>query len=104
MLTFSEAIHQELRGHGVTVTALAPGPVETEFWEIAGWQVGGGQSFEKAVPAPARLITAEDAARAGVRGLESGGRVVVPGPAVPRGDARPRATCRTRSSCRRSSA
>jgi short-subunit dehydrogenase len=32
VLTFSEAIHQEVSGRGVTVTALAPGPVETEFW------------------------------------------------------------------------
>jgi uncharacterized protein len=78
VLTFSEAIHQEVRGRGVTVTALAPGPVETEFWEEAGWQVRGGKSFEKAIPKPARL-TAEDTARAGVRGLESGDRVVVPG-------------------------
>jgi short-subunit dehydrogenase len=77
VLTFSEAIHQEVRGQGVTVTALAPGPVETEFWEEAGWQVRG-KSFEKAIPGPARL-TAEDVARAGVRGLESGDRVVIPG-------------------------
>jgi short-subunit dehydrogenase len=78
VLTFSEAIHYEARGHGVTVTALAPGPVETEFWDQAGWQVRGGKSFDKAIPKPARL-TAEDAARAGVSGLESGDRVVVPG-------------------------
>jgi short-subunit dehydrogenase len=78
VLTFSEAIHHEVRGKGVTVTALAPGPVETEFWDQAGWQVRGGKSFEKAIPGPARL-TAEDAARAGVRGLEAGDRVVVPG-------------------------
>ncbi len=78
VLAFSEAIHHEVRGQGVIVTALAPGPVETEFWEQAGWQVRGGKSFEKAIPGPARL-TAEDAARAGVRGLESGDRVVVPG-------------------------
>jgi short-subunit dehydrogenase len=77
VLTFSEAIHQEVGGRGVTVTALCPGPVETEFWEIAGWQAGG-QSFERAVPSPA-LISAKDAARAGVDGLEGGKRVVVPG-------------------------
>jgi uncharacterized protein len=77
VLTFSEAIHQEVQGHGVTVTALAPGPVETEFWNIAGWQAGG-QSFERAVPSPA-LISAKDAAAAGVEGLEAGKRVVVPG-------------------------
>jgi uncharacterized protein len=76
-LTFSEAIHQEVRHHGVTVTALAPGPVETEFWDAAGWQAGG-KSFEQAFPRPA-MISAEDAARAGVKGLASGERVVVPG-------------------------
>jgi short-subunit dehydrogenase len=78
VLTFSEALHYELRGHGVSVTALCPGPVETDFWQIAGWQVNTGQSFEKAVPKPAR-ISPEEAARAGVQGLASGRRVVVPG-------------------------
>ncbi len=78
VLTFSEAIHQELRGRGVTVTALCPGPVQTDFWQIADWQVTTGQSFERAIPKPA-LISAEQAARAGVAGLESGSRVVVPG-------------------------
>jgi short-subunit dehydrogenase len=77
VLTFSEALHYELRGQGVTVTALCPGPVETDFWQIAGWQMNTGQSFEKAVPRPAR-ITPEEAARAGVQGLASGRRVVVP--------------------------
>jgi short-subunit dehydrogenase len=78
VLTFSEALHHELGHRGVTVTALAPGPVSTEFWEIAGWEVGGGQSFEKAVPRPA-WVTAEQAAKAGVDGLAAGRRVVVPG-------------------------
>jgi short-subunit dehydrogenase len=78
MLAFSEALHQELRGAGVTVTALAPGPVATEFWDIAGWEVGAGGSFESAVPRPL-WVTAEDTARAGVRGLEHGHRVVIPG-------------------------
>jgi short-subunit dehydrogenase len=78
VLTFTEALHQELRGSGVTVTALAPGPVSTEFWNVAGWEVGSGQSFENAVPRPA-WVTAEQAASAGVKGLEAGKRVVVPG-------------------------
>ena len=77
VLTFSEALHQELGRHGITVTALAPGPVTTDFWEISGWQVTGGQTFEHAVPRPA-WITAEQAARAGVNGLDAGRRVVVP--------------------------
>jgi uncharacterized protein len=78
VLTFSEALHQELRGSGVTVTALAPGPVSTEFWDVAGWEVGSGHSFEKAVPRPA-WVTAEEAASSGVKGLEAGRRVVIPG-------------------------
>ncbi len=78
VLTFSEALHQELIGRGVTVTALCPGPVETDFWQIADWQVASGQSFERAIPRPA-LITAEQAAKAGVDGLQSGSRVIVPG-------------------------
>jgi short-subunit dehydrogenase len=77
MLSLSEAIHQELRGTGVTVTALAPGPVTTEFWDAAGWQAGG-QAFEKAVPRPA-WVSAQDAAKAGVDGLDEARRVVVPG-------------------------
>jgi len=77
VLTFTEAIHQEVRGRGVTVTALAPGPVDTDFWQIAGWEVQGGKSFERAVPGT--LITPQQAARAGVEGLERGERVVVPG-------------------------
>ena len=78
VLTFSEAIHQEVIGKGVTVTALAPGPVETEFWDQAGWQVAGGQSFEKAFPRPA-LVSPPDVAKAGVDGLAAGKRIVVPG-------------------------
>ena len=78
LLTFSEALHQEVRGAGVTVTALAPGPVDTEFWDQAGWQVSGGRSFEQAFPSQVKP-SARDVARAGVSGLESGSRVVIPG-------------------------
>jgi uncharacterized protein len=78
VLAFSEALHHELRGAGVTVTALAPGPVSTEFWDVAGWEVGSGGSFESAIPRPL-WVTAEETARAGVHGLERGERVVIPG-------------------------
>ncbi|MGA2924369.1 MAG: SDR family oxidoreductase [Solirubrobacteraceae bacterium] len=77
-LAFSEALHYELRGQGVTVTALAPGPVATDFWQVAGWETNTGKSFEQALPRPA-MISPEQAARAAVEGLESGRRVVVPG-------------------------
>jgi hypothetical protein len=78
VLTFSEALHYELKPRHVTVTALCPGPVSTEFWEVAGWETATGHSFERAVPKPV-WVSAEQAAGAGVKGLESGRRVVVPG-------------------------
>ena len=78
VLAFTEAIHQEVAGSGVTVTALAPGPVDTDFWQIADWEVGGKRTSQSALPSPA-MISARDAARAGVDGLDAGKRVVVPG-------------------------
>lgn len=76
VLTFSEAIHQEVAGKGVAVTALCPGPVDTEFWDQADWQVVGGMSFEKAFPS---RPSARDVAKAGVDGIEHDRRVVIPG-------------------------
>ncbi|MEO6848243.1 MAG: SDR family oxidoreductase [Chthoniobacterales bacterium] len=37
--SFSEALRIELRGKGISVTALCPGPVETEFFEVAAREV-----------------------------------------------------------------
>ena len=73
VLSLSEATHTELSGRGVTVTALCPGPVRTEFAEVAG--VGGA---EDKLPDLFWTESAEVAAAA-VAGLESGKRVVVPG-------------------------
>src|SRR5262249_59403821 len=36
VLLLGEALHQELRPHGVAVTALCPGASATSFWEVAG--------------------------------------------------------------------
>lgn len=73
VLSFTESIHTELRGAGVTATALCPGPVETEFADVAGFgdSVSGLPSVF--------WDSAEGVARAGIRGLERGKRVVIPG-------------------------
>jgi hypothetical protein len=72
-LSFSESLHAEVAPVGVTVTALCPGPVATEFWDLA-----GDQPIEDSVPGPLWTST-DDVAQAGLDGLDSGDRVVVPG-------------------------
>ena len=73
VLSLSEATHAELKRHGVTVTALCPGPVQTEFGEVAG---AGG--VEDQLPRPFWTST-EQVAKQAVDGLANGKRVVVPG-------------------------
>lgn len=36
VLSFSESLHEEAKPHGVTVTCVCPGPVRTEFQQVAG--------------------------------------------------------------------
>ena len=71
VLSLSEALHEEARPHGVTVTALCPGPSETEFQERARMQVPGALRLA--------LVDAAAVARAGVDGYEAGRAVVIPG-------------------------
>jgi len=73
VLSLSEATSAELRGTGVTVTALCPGPVKTEFAEVAG--VGGA---EESLPG-FFWTSVEQVAREGVEAADRGKRVVVPG-------------------------
>jgi short-subunit dehydrogenase len=71
VLSFSEALHYELKPRGVRVTALCPGPVPTEFQARAG---------VSAATFPSALIrSAEDVAKEGYLGLRQGRRLVVPG-------------------------
>lgn len=70
--TFSEAVHEGLHGTGVSCTALCPGPVATEWWEIAGAPVS--QPGLGAVTTPVREV-----ADAAIAGMLEGKRLVVPG-------------------------
>jgi short-subunit dehydrogenase len=73
VLTLSEAVHEEVKEHGVTVTAVCPGPVPTGFQEAS----DAGYFAEKlpkfTFVAPERV--ARDALRAAARGQIS----VIPG-------------------------
>jgi short-subunit dehydrogenase len=73
VLSFSEAIRTELRGSGVTVTAVCPGPVRTEFMDVAGF---GG--VEERTPG-AVWMSPEDLAKHAIDGAAGDRRVVVPG-------------------------
>ena len=71
VLSFTEALHEELKPHGVRVTALCPGPTRTEFGEVAGF--GGSGLFDRVAMESPQVVAA------GLRGLDRNRAVVVPG-------------------------
>lgn len=75
VLFYTHSLRGELRGTGVTATALCPGPVDTGFGEAAGF------SKEEADAALPKImwIPADKVAQAGIDGLAAGKAVVVPG-------------------------
>ena len=73
VLSFTEALHQELVRSGVAVTVLCPGPVRTEFATVAGID-GIDESTPDFV-----WTTPDKVAEAAVRGLQRNDRVVIPG-------------------------
>jgi short-subunit dehydrogenase len=73
VLSFSDALHEELRGTGVTVTSVCPGPVRTEFGASGGF--GGADDR-----IPDRFwLEADKVAAEAVKAMENGDRVTVPG-------------------------
>jgi hypothetical protein len=71
VLSFSEALHRELSDRGIRVTALCPGPVETEFQARSGMQLPGiAKIFE---------LSPERVAEIGYAALMRGERVAVAG-------------------------
>jgi uncharacterized protein len=73
VLSFTDALHAELAGTGVSATSLCPGPVRTEFVDIAG--LG---SEAESLPGFFWTDSAE-VAEQGVKAMERGRRVTVPG-------------------------
>ena len=75
--SFSEALRAELRGTGVSVCALCPGPVHTEFQEVAkrpGDQPEGGPEFVH--------VPAEQVVQNALAALEANRPIVIPGLAM----------------------
>lgn len=72
VLSLSEAMSEECRGTGVTVTALCPGPTTSEF--------GGVSGFDKTLLFRSlKRMSAERVSDVGWRGFRAGRRVVIPG-------------------------
>ncbi len=70
VLSFSEAIAEELEGSGVSVSVICPGPTATAFASTA--------KMSKSKLFKGKLMTAEQVAEAGYRGLLAGQRLIVP--------------------------
>jgi short-subunit dehydrogenase len=70
VLSFTEALHHELRNSGVRVSALCPGPTASEFAEVSGSK---SATLER-MTGPADAVV-----RAGLAGLNRNKAVIVPG-------------------------
>ncbi len=70
VLSFTEALHHELKGSGIRVTALCPGPTATEFGPLAGFRNPRLRHF---IGPPGPVV------RAGLAGLDRNRAIVIPG-------------------------
>ena len=72
---FSDGVRGEARQQGITISALCPGPVDTEFSSVAQRSSG-----KRPTPSPSFMhVPVEDVVRAGLAGIERNTPVVVPG-------------------------
>ena len=71
VLSLTEALHEELKPHGIKVSCLCPGPTRTEFGEVAGF--GGNSLFDR------MAMRADEVVRQGLKGLDRNRAVVVTG-------------------------
>jgi short-subunit dehydrogenase len=75
VLSYTESLSGELRGTGVSITALCPGPVDTGFGERAGF---AKEDAEAALP-HFMWESAETVAKVGIDALDKGRVVAIPG-------------------------
>ncbi len=71
VLSLTEALHEELKPHGIKVTALCPGPTKTEFGAVAGF--GDRGAFDR------MAMDSPSVVKAGLEGLDRNRAVVVTG-------------------------
>jgi uncharacterized protein len=71
VLSFSEALHEEVRAQGVRVTALCPGPTKTEFGDVAGFR--GDGAFDRL------SARSDEVVAVGIRALDANRAVMIPG-------------------------
>jgi short-subunit dehydrogenase len=71
VLSFTEALHEEVASRGIQVTALCPGPTKTEFGEVAGFK--GNGDFDR------MSARSEDVVAMGLKALDQGKAVAIPG-------------------------
>lgn len=77
VLSYTQSLAAELRGTGVTATALCPGPVKTGFGPAAGFS---DEDAEAALPS-FMWLSAEQVAKVGVAAMDRGRLVAIPGAA-----------------------
>lgn len=75
VLSYTQSLAAELRGTGVSATALCPGPVDTGFGEAAGFSK---EDAESALPS-FMWVPAPDVARVAVDAMAKGRMVAIPG-------------------------
>jgi short-subunit dehydrogenase len=71
VLSFTEALHHELKGTGIRVSALCPGPTATEFGAVAGTNISS--ALDRITGDAASVV------RTGLKGLDRNKAVVIPG-------------------------